>query len=240
MCIRDSDLNAVNTYTGGTRVNAGMLSANVNGALGSGPVSVDGGATLRLYGDFDLGGRQVVNRSGYIQLFDAGTLGNAQVTNLGGITYLLRNSTAANATIVNNGGVLSFQDGSTGGNSQVTTRSGSYTEFWGWSTAGNASLVTDAGGWVDFSGTAGPAFDHRITAGAIAGAGRYQLGQNILTVGGNNASTIVSGTIEDGGAGGGSGGGLVKIGTGTLTLSGANTYTCLLYTSDAADDLLTV
>ncbi len=219
------DLNAVNTYTGGTRVNAGMLSANVNGALGSGPVSVDGGATLRLYGDFDLGGRQVVNRSGYIQLFDAGTLGNAQVTNLGGITYLLRNSTAANATIVNNGGVLSFQDGSTGGNSQVTTRSGSYTEFWGWSTAGNASLVTDAGGWVDFSGTAGPAFDHRITAGAIAGAGRYQLGQNILTVGGNNASTIVSGTIEDGGAGGGSGGGLVKIGTGTLTLSGANTYT---------------
>ncbi|WP_061960207.1 autotransporter outer membrane beta-barrel domain-containing protein, partial [Cupriavidus pauculus] len=218
------DLNAVNTYSGGTLVSAGTLSANVNGALGTGGVSVDGG-TLRLYGNFDLGARQVVNRSGYIQLFGAGTLGNAQVTNLGGFTYLLGSSTAANATIINNGGVMSFQEGSTGGNSQVTTRSGSYTEFWGWSTAGNASLVTEAGGWVDFSGTSGPAFDHRITAGAIAGAGRFQLGQNVLTVGGNNTSTTVSGTIEDGGAGGGSGGGLVKIGAGTLTLSGANTYT---------------
>ncbi|QET03918.1 autotransporter domain-containing protein (plasmid) [Cupriavidus pauculus] len=85
--------------------------------------------------------------------------------------------------------------------------------------------MTDAGGWVDFSGTSGPAFDHRITAGAIAGAGRFQLGQNALTVGGNNTSTTVSGTIEDGGAGGGTGGGLIKIGTGTLTLSGTNTYT---------------
>lgn len=42
------ELNAVNPYAGGTQVNAGMLIANVNGALGSGAVSVDGGATLRL------------------------------------------------------------------------------------------------------------------------------------------------------------------------------------------------
>ncbi|WP_354679787.1 autotransporter-associated beta strand repeat-containing protein, partial [Cupriavidus plantarum] len=174
------DLNAVNTYSGGTLVSAGTLGANVNGALGTGGIIVDGGSTLRLYGNFDLGGRQVVNRSGYIQLFGAGSLGNAQVTNQGGFTYLLGSSTAANATIVNNGGVMSFQDGSSGGNSQVTTRSGSYTEFWGWSTAGNASLVAEAGGWVDFSGTFGPAFDHRITAGSIAGAGRFQLGQNVL------------------------------------------------------------
>ncbi|WP_172966148.1 autotransporter domain-containing protein [Cupriavidus pauculus] len=219
------DLNAVNTYSGGTQVNAGMLSANVNGALGTGAVSVDGGATLRLYGNFDLGGRQVTNRSGYIQLFGAGTLGNAQVTNLGGFTYLLGSSTAANATIVNDGGTMSFQEGSNGGSSRVTTRSGSLTEFWGWSTGGNASLVAEAGGRVDFSGTFGPTLDHRISAGAIAGAGRFQLGRNMLTVGGDNASTTVSGTIEDGGAGGGSGGGLIKVGTGTLTLSGANTYT---------------
>lgn len=55
------------------------------------------GATLRLNGGFYLGGRQVVNRSGYINLYGAGTLGNAQVTNLGGFTYLLGSSTAANA-----------------------------------------------------------------------------------------------------------------------------------------------
>ncbi len=126
------ELNAVNAYAGGTRVNAGMLIANVNGALGSGAVGVDGGATLRLNGGFDLGVRQVVNRSGYINLYGAGTLGNARVTNLGGFTYLLGSSTAANATIVNNGGTMSFQEEAVlAVNSQVTTRSGSYTEFLG-------------------------------------------------------------------------------------------------------------
>jgi autotransporter-associated beta strand protein len=44
-------------------------------------------------------------------------------------------------------------------------------------------------------------------------------------VGLNNLSTEVSGVIMDGGSAGGIGGTLVKQGTGTLTLSGVNTYT---------------
>ena len=55
-----------------------------------------------------------------------------------------------------------------------------------------------------------------ITAGSIAGAGNFSLGANQLFVGANNLSTTVSGTI--------SGNSLAKVGTGTLTLSGANTY----------------
>ena len=62
-----------------------------------------------------------------------------------------------------------------------------------------------------------------MTAGSIEGAGLYRLGSKALTVGGNNLSTAVSGIIADGGFN--SGGSLVKVGTGTLTLSGANTYT---------------
>jgi autotransporter-associated beta strand protein len=46
-----------------------------------------------------------------------------------------------------------------------------------------------------------------------------------LTVGSNNLSTTFSGVIQDGGQNGGTGGSLTKIGTGTLVLSGANTYT---------------
>ena len=65
------------------------------------------------------------------------------------------------------------------------------------------------------------------TAGSIAGAGTYFLGSKQLTVGSNNLSTTVSGTIEDGGLAvpGATGGSLVKVGTGTLTINGAGTYT---------------
>src|SRR5262249_24177243 len=58
----------------------------------------------------------------------------------------------------------------------------------------------------------------------IEGAGNYFLGSKSLTVGSNNLSTEVSGVIQDGGDSGGTGGSLVKVGTGTLVLSGANTY----------------
>jgi fibronectin-binding autotransporter adhesin len=88
---------------------------------------------------------------------------------------------------------------------------------------------------VDFSGTSGPNNDSKITAGSIEGAGNYYLGSNQLAVGRNNISTKVSGVISDCGHPNVSGlmcanpsatgGSLVKLGTGTLTLSGANTYT---------------
>ena len=81
------------------------------------------------------------------------------------------------------------------------------------STGGNAA-ITNNSGVVDFSLSTGPAGDHKLTAGSIAGAGLFQLGANELTVGGNNMSTDVSGDIS------GILGSLVKVGAGTLTLSG--------------------
>ena len=61
-----------------------------------------------------------------------------------------------------------------------------------------------------------------MTIGSLAGVefSEVDLGANNLTIGSNNLSTTFSGVIEDGG----SGGSLTKIGTGTLTLTGANTY----------------
>jgi hypothetical protein len=81
-------------------------------------------------------------------------------------------------------------------------------------------LVTNAGGIVDISSLSSGG----ITVGSIAGAGSYRLRAKTLTVGLNNLSTEVSGTIADGGIAGGTGGALTKVGTGTLTLSGANTF----------------
>ena len=58
-----------------------------------------------------------------------------------------------------------------------------------------------------------------MTAGSIEGAGTFSLGSNQLIVGSNNLSTTVSGVIR------GTGGALVKVGSGTLTLDGSNSYT---------------
>src|SRR6516225_8097155 len=105
------------------------------------------------------------------------------------------------------------------GNAAITTTSGGYTSFSGFSTGGNATFITQAGGIFDMSGLTATG----MTAGSIEGQGTYFLGSATLTVGGNNLSTEVSGVIQDGGVFGGVGGSLVKVGTGTLTLSGGNT-----------------
>jgi outer membrane autotransporter protein len=150
---------------------------------------------------FNINGTGIVNNSAFAPTF----------TNTGNFSFNGA-STAGNAVIVNNdGGVVSFNDNSTGGNAQ---------------------FINNAGGTVDFSNTSGPAGDGNISAGSIAGEGNCYLGSNLLTVGSNNLSATVSGVISDCGDSGSdcsnagaTGGGLIKVGTGTLTLSGANTYT---------------
>lgn len=66
-----------------------------------------------------------------------------------------------------------------------------------------------------------PDRDLDLTIGSLEGEGSATLGGHALIIGSNNLSTTFSGLIQDG-TGVGT---LAKIGTGTLTLSGANTYT---------------
>ena len=137
------------------------------------------------------------------------------ITNSGTVTFA-GTSSAGGATIANNFRLF-FTNTSTAGNATITTNG--ITTFADNSTAGNAQLITNAGANLIFEFTAGPNGDNQITAGSIAGAGNYILPGKTLTVGSNNLSTEVSGVIV------GAGGSLVKTGSGTLTLSGTNTYT---------------
>jgi autotransporter-associated beta strand protein/T5SS/PEP-CTERM-associated repeat protein len=164
---------------------------------------------------FEINGAGIVNNSASAPSF----------TNNGAITFT-NVSSAGNSSIATNGGfLLSFTDTSTAGSAIITTNNGALTQFATNSTGGSARFITNAGGTVDFSATSGPSGNNQITVGSIEGAGTYSLGSNQLTVGSNNLSITVSGAIQDGGSAGGSGASLVKVGTGTLTLSGNNTYT---------------
>ncbi|MCK1453229.1 autotransporter-associated beta strand repeat-containing protein, partial [Bradyrhizobium sp. 35] len=196
-------------------------------------ISVQGGSatitnsgfrsSIAFNGSSSAGGATITNTANGITIGfnDSSTAGSAAITNGGGFDFLDA-STAGSATIINNNG-LQFADTSTGGSATIINN-GSL-EFANFATGGNAAITNGASSVTDFSDSTGPNNDHKLSAGSINGAGLFSLGQNELTVGGNNLSTNVTGVIADGGAVGGTGASLVKVGTGTMTLSAINTYT---------------
>ncbi len=177
------------------------------------------------------GNAVIVNRTGGTTVFNAlTTAGNAKITNrTGGTTYFYDLSNAGNANITNRfGGSTDFYDFSRAGSAVITTNNGGATFFHDNADGGTAQFSAAGDGFVDFSGSLGPNGDGRIAAGSIAGSGFYYIGAgNTLVVGGNNLSTEVSGVIADFNPCGcvPGIGNLEKVGTGTLILSGTNTYT---------------
>ncbi|MBD9415562.1 autotransporter domain-containing protein [Pseudomonas sp. PDM16] len=98
-----------------------------------------------------------------------------------------------------------------------STYTGSTELAWGRMLAGNSgafsggsAFTVGSGGTLDLN-----SFDQSI--GSLAGAGSVSLGSANLTAGGDNTSTSFSGVISGTGS-------LSKAGSGTLTLTGANTY----------------
>ena len=168
--------------------------------------------------------------SGAVVFQGTSSAGNAIITTSnGGLLLFDAASSAGNATIANNG-TVAFSGASSAGNATITATDVSYGVYFGnHATAGNAALVAN-GGFFDFSSTLGAHGDGVVTAGSIAGTstGTFFLGENRLVVGGNGASTEFAGEIADDDplcGCGLSGGSLVKVGAGTLTLSGTSSYT---------------
>ena len=127
----------------------------------------------------------------------------------GGATqFVLNTPTAARATLIAKGGT----NGGGGG---------SFT-FHNSSSGGAARVELFGNGYLDMSDHQGPS----LTIGSLEGDGIAYLGSKTLIVGSSSLSTTFSGLLQPGTPSGGSGtGALSKIGTGTLTLSGASVYT---------------
>jgi autotransporter-associated beta strand protein len=219
-----SFVNSSNTlqFTG-----AGIISNNGNAGVG-----ITNNGTINFNNNSTAGSAGITNNfgGGTINFNNNSTAGNAFLRTFTGTINFNNNSTAGNA-VIGNGlnepffpASLNFNNNSTAGNATIFNGLQDHLAFFGNSTAGNAA-ISSVISTTDFSGSSGPNGDHKLSAGSIAGGGSFLLGANQLTVGGNNQSTEVSGNIADGGGSGGTGGSLVKVGTGTLTLTVTNSYT---------------
>jgi autotransporter-associated beta strand protein len=146
--------------------------------------------------------------------FYVGDAGNATITSesgvvqgsLGGLTLFAYQGDAVNSILIANGGPDSISAGSI--------------RFENSSVGGTARVILSGTGKLDISNHAG-----RVTVGSVEGEGAVFLGSKPLGIGSSDLSTELAAVIQDGGFGGGIGGSLTKVGSGTLTLTGANTYT---------------
>ena len=228
----------------------GVTNFNDTSTAGDAAIVNNNNGTTNFNSTSTAGGAAIANLGGITNFNDASAAGDAAIANGGGVTIITSTHTPSPAIPSNNNGLTIFSNGSTAGNAAIINNAHGETEFFNASIADNATIITNSGGLVlffdastggqaRFMTNAGGTFNisnltsRGMTAGSIEGAGAYFLGSKALTIGLNNLSTEVSGIIADGGVlpGGsdlfiasGTGGSLIKVGTGTLTLTGANTY----------------
>ncbi len=185
------------------------------------------------------GGGAPDQAGGFTEFHDNATAANATITLNGGTVASAWGSflwfyggTAGNATLIANGCVqgphaigsgITFAGHSTAGqaviiaNGTLPSRAAGTVRLTDSSSGGTARTELSGTGTLDVTSHNG----REVEIGSVEGDGLVSLGKTPLTVGTNDLSTTFSGTIRDGGKGGS----LTKIGAGTLTLSGVNSYT---------------
>ncbi|WP_372400702.1 Ig-like domain-containing protein (plasmid) [Azospirillum sp. HJ39] len=188
-------LGGTNSMTGIT-VSSGTLSVAAAASLGSGTTTLSGG-TLSITG--------------------ATTIANAIAVSAGST---ISNSAAATLSgVLSGSGALTKSGSGTLTLSGTNTHTGTVTISAGTLAASGGSAIGDTSAVTVSSGATLSLTSGNETIGSLAGAGNVVLSYH-LTAGGDNSSTTFSGVISSTNSSG-----LTKAGSGTLTLTGANSYT---------------
>ncbi|TAJ87610.1 autotransporter-associated beta strand repeat-containing protein [Reyranella sp.] len=217
-------------WTGGAA--PGFTGTATFGATGTSTVDLSGAGFVHTFhfdslaqaytfsGGMIFNGSGIVNNSSNVQTFTGGTYffnnsataGNATFSLAGGVMFALQGSSTAGTAIINldNSTLAVNGSGATFGNAKITASNGS-----------DVRIVTGTGGQAELTlvgATSQLLLQTNGGIGSIAGTeGQVNLNFQQLTVGSNNLSTSFGGSIYGTGS-------IVKAGTGTWTLSGANTY----------------
>jgi len=231
-------LSASNTFTGGVVINAGVLRVTSTGSLGdaTGAVTINDGGALSIGNSYATAATAhdlVVSGNSTFEVTGSRTWGVAggsnTVTGSGTLNFVLATSGDAlsmvSANSLDSGSTMAF--GASAGTFTVN----------GTQNNGNAGVNFDLGsGSVVYRISSLTSTAKTTEFGSLSGGGNTILEGSALgnladfvtdtaRVGALNTSTTFSGTIRDGqGAGTNHIVALEKVGTGTLTLSGANTY----------------
>jgi len=225
-----------NSYSGGTTVNAGVLRLGPGGALAStGALTVNGGlfdlngntqtvgALAGGGGTIDLGSGTLITNSGSSTSLASAIIGSGSLVKSGPGTLLLTGSNAYTGGTTVAGGVLAGNTTSLQGNilnnaTVVFDQSGTGT--YAGNMSGSGSLVLQGSGGIILTGANSYSGGTTVSDGFLQG--------NATSVQGHiqNNSSVIFDQTTTGTYGGNMGGlgSLLKIGSGTLILSGGNSY----------------
>ncbi|MCC5983925.1 MAG: autotransporter-associated beta strand repeat-containing protein [Rhodobacteraceae bacterium] len=220
--ISDGTFDNAGSVTGDTSVSGGIVNLNAGSdLLDTGTLAVTGGAvhvnTAEIVGTLDAnGGTVITNENLTVGELTGGTDGSIVTTGTGGLIAGNGNTSTFAGEISGDGFLQKVGTGML-----VLTAENTYTGLTT-ITAGTLGLAGLGGTLVDTNavqidvdGTLRLSVDE--TLGSVAGEGNIDLQGFTLTVG-DASNNVVSGEIS------GVGGALVKQGSGTLTLTGDNTY----------------